>query len=97
MGGGGEGCHVDADLGDDVLGADFADAVHLVELFHLGQVRLGQYLDGGGERLDLGGVVVDDLQHHRQHGGVLVGEERAVQCFFQATDLAAHGAAGQLR
>jgi len=35
-------------------------------------------------------------QHHRQHGGVLAGEERAVQCLFQAADLAAHGAAGQL-
>ena len=46
--------------------------------------------------LDLGGVVVDDRQHHRQHGGVLIGEERALQRFFQPADLAAHGAAGQL-
>jgi hypothetical protein len=65
-------------------------------LLHLGQVGRGQRLDGGGERLDLGGVVVDGGQHHGQHGGVLSGEERAVQGVFQAGDLAAHAAAGQL-
>jgi hypothetical protein len=72
------------------------DAGHLVELFYLVQVRLGQFGDGGGEQLYLGAVVVDDLEHHRQHGGVLAGEERAVQCLFQAADLAAHAATGQL-
>ena len=39
MGGGGEDGHIDAGLGDDVLGADRADAVHGVELVHLAQVR----------------------------------------------------------
>ncbi len=48
-------------LGEDVLGADGPDAGHLVELFDLVEVRLGQFGNGGGERLDLGGVVVDDL------------------------------------
>ena len=83
-------------LGDDVLGADRPDAVDGVELGDLVQPGLGQRLDRGGERLDLGAVVVDDGQHHRQHGGVLIGEERAFQCLFQPADLAAHCAAGQL-
>ena len=97
MGGGGEHRHVDADLGDDVPGADGPDAGHGVELLDLGQVRLGQLLDGGGELTDLGSVVVDDRQHHCQHGGVLAGEERAVRCLFQPADLAAHLPAGQGR
>ena len=97
MGGGGEDGHVGADLGDDVLGADRPDTVDLIELPDLGQVGFGQLLDPGGERLDLGGVVVDGDQHHRQHGGVLIGEEGAFQRLFQPADLAAHRAAGQLR
>jgi hypothetical protein len=40
--------------------------------------------------------VIDGRQHHRQHGGVLIGGERAVQSVFQPADLAAHRAAGQL-
>ena len=96
MGGGGEDDHVHADLGDDVLGADHSDAVHGVELGHLVQAGLGQRLDLGGELAGLGGVVVDGDQHHRQHGGVLIGEEGAFQRLFQAADLAAHRAAGQL-
>src|SRR5258707_9893561 len=96
VGGGGEDGHVGADLGDDVLGADLPDAVDLVELGDLAQVRFGQYLDLLGERLDLGGVVVDGGEHHGQHGGVLAGEERAVQRLFKPFDLGAHGAAGQL-
>jgi hypothetical protein len=94
VGGGGEDGHVRAGLGDDVLGADGADAVHGAELFHLVQVGLDQRLDPRGERLDLRAVVVDDGQHHRQHGGVLVGEERAVQRVFQAADLGPPGSAG---
>jgi len=31
------------------------------------------------ERLDLGGVMVDGDQHHRQHSGVLIGEKGAFQ------------------
>jgi hypothetical protein len=96
VGGGGEDGHVGADLGDDVLGADRADAGDGVELLHLAQPGPGQGLDGGGERGDLGAVVVDGRQHHRQHSGVGVGEERAVQRLFQPADLAAHAAAGQL-
>jgi hypothetical protein len=96
VGGGGEHGHVGAGLGDDVLGADCPDARHGVELFDLAQVRRGQRLDLCGERLDLGGVVVEGGQHHGQHGGVLGGEERAVQRLLQPVDLAAHGAAGQL-
>ncbi len=96
MGGGGEHGHVGADLGDDVLGADGPDAVDGVELSRLAQAGPGQRLDPGGERLDLGGVVVDGGEHHSQHGGVLIGEERAVQRLLQPFDLAAHGAAGQL-
>jgi len=42
LGGGGEDRHVGADLGDDVLGADDPDAVELVQLPDLVQVRLGQ-------------------------------------------------------
>ena len=51
-------------LGDDVLGADRADAVDLVELFHLAKPGLGQRLYPGGERGDLDGVVLDGGQHH---------------------------------
>jgi hypothetical protein len=87
---------VGADLGDDVLGADRPDAGHGAGLADLAQVRLGQLLDLGGERGDLGGVAVDGGEHHRQHGGVLAGEERAVQRLFQAAALAAHAAADQL-
>jgi hypothetical protein len=75
VGGGGKDGHAGADLADDVLGADRADAGDGVDLLHLAQVRLDQYLDGGGERLNLGAVIVDGRQHHRQHGGVGVGEE----------------------
>jgi hypothetical protein len=96
VGGGGEDGHIGADLADDVLGADRPDAVHGAELVHLAQVRRGQCLDGGGERGDLGAVVAGGRQHHRQHGGVLAGEERAVQRVFQPGDLGAHAAAGQL-
>jgi len=96
VGGGGEDGHVGADLGDDVLGADAADAVDGVDLLHLVQIWGDQCLDGGGERGDLGAVVVDGRQHHGQHGGVLIGEERAVQGLFQADHLATHAAAGQL-
>ena len=96
MGGGGEDGHVRAGLGDDVLGADGADAVHGVELADLAQVGLDQCLDPRVERLDPRAVVVDDVQHHGRHGGVPGGEERAVQRLFQTADLAAHGAAGQL-
>ena len=39
MGGGGEHRHIDADLGDDVLGAYLADAGDGVELGYLVQVR----------------------------------------------------------
>ena len=96
VGGGGEDGHVDADLGDDVLGGDDPGAGHGVELVDLVPVRLGQLLDPGGQLADLGGVVVDGGEHHRQDGGVLVGEEGAVQGLFQLADLAAHDAAGQL-
>jgi hypothetical protein len=44
----------------------------------------------------LRGVVAGDGQHHGQHGGVLAGEEGAVQRLFEAADLASHAAAGQL-
>ncbi len=96
MGGGGKDSHIGAGLADDVLGADRPDAGDGAGLLQLAHPGLGQFLDGGGERLDLGAVVVDGRQHHRQHGGVLAGEERAVQRLFQAADLAAHRAAGQL-
>jgi len=95
LGGGGEDRHVGADLGDDVLGADDPDAVELVQLPDLVQVRLGQRLDLG-ELADLGGAVVDGDQHYRQHSGVLIGEEGAFQCLLQPADPAAHRAAGQL-
>ena len=41
--------------------------------------------------------MVDDRQHHRQHGGVLSGEERALQRLFQPADLTAHLPAGHGR
>jgi len=90
VGGGGKDSHIGADLADDVLGADRPDAGGGAGLLQLAHPGLGQFLDGGGERLDLGAVVVDGRQHHRQHGGVLAGEERAVQRVFQPADLAAH-------
>jgi len=70
--------------------------VHGVQLPDLGQVRLGQHLDLRGQLIDLRGVVVDEAEHHCQDRGVLFGQERAVQGFFQPGDLASHAAAGQL-
>jgi hypothetical protein len=70
VGGGGEHGHICTDLGDDVLGADRADAGHGVELGDLMQPGRRQRFDLLGERLDLSGAVVDGGQHHGQHGGV---------------------------
>jgi len=83
-------------LSDDVAGAGPADAVDGGELADLAQPGLGQRLDPGGDGVDLRGVAVDEGQHHRQDGGVLDGEEGAVERFLQAGDLAPHPAQGQL-
>ena len=96
VGGGGEDGHVDADLGDDVLGGDDPGAVHGVELVDLVPVRLGKLLDPGGQLADPGGEAVDGGQHHGQDEDVLAGQEGAVQGLFQLADLAAHPGPGQL-
>ena len=70
MTGGGEAGHIGADLGDDVLGGDHADAGDLVELGDLGGERGDGLADPGGEGGDLGGERVDPGQHHAQHEGV---------------------------
>ena len=69
MGCGGEDRHVGSGFGDDVLGCDGAEAGDGIELADLVQPGLGQFLDRGSEGLYLAGVVVDDGQHHGQHGG----------------------------
>ena len=97
MPGGREDRHIDTGLADQVLGGLHAEAGDLVELGDLPLVRLAQ----GGDLLvqhgDLGAVVVDVVQHHRQDESVLFGEERAVQSLSQRRKLAPHHAAGHLR
>ena len=68
-----------------------------VELGDLPLVRLAQDGDLLVQHGDLGAVVVDVVQHHRQDEGVLGGEERAVQGIPQPGKLTAHHAAGHLR
>ena len=88
--------HVDAGLGDGVLGGAAAPAGHrfcLLELFLVGGQQLFDHL---GQPGDLLMDPVDALQHDLQQGGVLGGEElRALQRLLQLGDLAAGAGAGQ--
>ena len=77
--GGREGAHVDADLGDQVLGGGDPEAGDAVQLGDLPLIRLAQPGDLLLQHRDLGGVMVDVPEHHRQDEGVPGGEERAVQ------------------
>jgi hypothetical protein len=65
--GGGEDSHVDADLGDEFLGADQSDAGHRIQLGDLGRERSGLILDPCGQLLD-------PLQHHLADEPVMVVE-----------------------
>ena len=97
MAAGGELGHVDAGLGDSVLGGAAAPAGHGFCLLELLIIRGQQPLDHLGQLADLGGEAVDALQHGLQQGGVLGGEElRAFHGVLQLGDLAAGPGAGQL-
>ena len=76
--------HVDAGLGDGVLGGAAAPAGHRLGLLQLFLVRGQQPFDHRGQLVDLGVDPVDAGQHGGQQGGVLGGEElRAFQRLFQ--------------
>ena len=67
---GGESAHVDAGLGDGVLGGAAAPAGHRPGLGQLFLIRGQQPLDHLGELVDLGVEVVDAGQHGGQQRGV---------------------------
>ena len=96
MPGGREAGHIGADLGDQVLRGDDADAGDLVELGHLGGAGGQSLPDPGGEGGDLGGDRVDPVQHHARQEGVVIGEVPG-QGLLKHAVLSAHAAAGQLR
>ena len=97
MAGGREDAHGGADLGDEVPGRADPEPGDAVQLLYLPLVRLAHLRDLVVQDLDLGGDLVDAVQHHLQDEGVLPGEERAVQGLLQPGGLAAHHAAGHLR
>jgi hypothetical protein len=89
--------HVDAGLGDGVLGRAAAPAGHRLSLLQLLLVRGQQSLDHLRQVVDVGGEPVDAGADLRQQGGMLGGEElRAFQRLFELADLAAGPGAGQL-
>jgi hypothetical protein len=70
----GEAVHVDAELGDQLLGGGGPDPGDLIKLGHLDRERGDRLLlavEGG----DLLAEPVDVVQHHPQNRGVVVGEE----------------------
>jgi hypothetical protein len=72
------------------LGRPDAEAGDAVELGDLPLVRLAQDGDPLVQHADLGGELVDVVQHHLQDEGVVGGEERAVQGLPQLGDLPPH-------
>jgi hypothetical protein len=93
--GGREDGHVDADLSNELLGADPSDAGHRIQLGDLGRERSDLLVDLRGQLLDLGGEVVDPLQHHPAEEPVMVVEV-ASQGLLELAELGAHARAGQL-
>jgi hypothetical protein len=85
-----------ADLGDQVLGGPLADAGDGREPGDLPLIRLAQLAYPGGELVDLGSVLIDAGEHHRQQPGVVTGEEAAVQGLPQPGDLRPRPVAGEL-
>jgi len=83
---GGKAAHVDADLGDQLLGGGGADPGDLIELGRLAGERADRRLDLGVKGGDLLAVPVDVVQHHPQDRRVVVGEEPA-QRLLQASIL----------
>ena len=90
--------HVDAGLGDRVLGGAAAPAGHRLGLLELFLPGAQQPLDRLGQPGDPGVDLVDPVEHGPQQRGVLGGEElRALRCLLQLGDLGAGAGAGQLR
>jgi hypothetical protein len=87
--GGREDGHIDADLGDQVLGRGDAKPRDAVELGDLPLVRLAHDRDLLIQHGDAGGEAVDALQHHLQDERVVLGEELAVQGLFQLRAISA--------
>src|SRR4030095_986622 len=63
MGRAGEHGHVHAELGDELLSGDLADAADLIKLGDLVGERGDHQVDPAAQLLDLGGELVDAFQH----------------------------------
>jgi len=93
---GGEPGHVDAGLGDGVLGGAPPPPGHRLGLGQLLLIRGQEFLDHGGEVADLGVDLVDTLQHGLEQPRVVTGEElRALQGVLQLGDLGLWGSRTQ--
>ena len=94
----GEPGHVDARLGDGVLGGPAPPPGHRLGLGQLLLIRGQELLDHGGEAVDLVVDLVDALQHGLEQARVVTGEElRALQGVLQLGDLGPGTGAGHLR
>jgi hypothetical protein len=71
----GEAAHIDADLGDQLLGGGGPDSGDRIKLGHLDRERGDRLLHLGVEGGDLLAVPVDVVQHHPQDRAMVVGEE----------------------
>jgi hypothetical protein len=74
MRGGREDGHVDPKLGDELLGADWSDAGHRIQLGDLGRERGDLLVDPCGQLLELGREIIDPLQHHPAEEPVMIVE-----------------------
>jgi hypothetical protein len=93
---GGEAAHVGADLGDDHLRGDPADASDLIQPVGRLRERGDRLLDLGVEFGDVGAGLVDAVKHGGQQEGLVVGEV-AGEGLLQQAALGAQAGAGQLR
>src|SRR6266511_3119807 len=100
--GGGKAAHLDADLGDQLLGGDHPDPGDLIQPLGVAGKRGDRPVDLGGDLVELGGGGgggggggVDALQHQLAQEAVVVVEV-AAQCLLQDRDLGPHAGAGQL-
>jgi hypothetical protein len=95
MPGGGKARHVDADLGDDALGAAVLDAGHRAQQLNRRRERADLLLDHVGALFDLLVQEVDVAQDRADPQPVM-GVDMPLQGLAQRGDLLAHLPAGQL-
>ncbi len=74
MRGGGEVAHLDADLGDQLLGGDHPDPGDRIQPLGVAGKRGDHPVDLGGDLVDLGGRCVDAFQHQLAQEAVVVVE-----------------------